>query len=181
MSKRLTLLFLFVTAGLILLGAAFTIPVQAQADDPNTEANACLTCHSSRYYNFDSGRWFCMCAQRNDRCTACHGGNPETHDPEEAHIDLVVNPLADPQASCGQCHDDVEPRVAAFVEMTGVIFHEPTEPQTGDYQPVTYAREASESRVLVTRSPIQIWGGFGLALVAVVGFGIACYQCRKRK
>ena len=39
-------------------------------------------------------------------CTECHGGNP-VDDMELAHIDLIPDPAADVEASCGQCHAEL--------------------------------------------------------------------------
>ncbi len=40
-------------------------------------------------------------------CSACHAGNSSTLEKEEAHEGLIEAPDADPQRTCGNCHNEI--------------------------------------------------------------------------
>lgn len=40
-------------------------------------------------------------------CVACHAGDSSTLDKEDAHTDMIAAPDADPQRTCGNCHNEI--------------------------------------------------------------------------
>jgi len=40
-------------------------------------------------------------------CVACHAGDSSTLDKEAAHADMIAAPDADPQRTCGNCHNEI--------------------------------------------------------------------------
>jgi cytochrome c553 len=182
-SKSLSVLvLLLLSAGTLLLLAAAVMPAAAQVAAPGPavdEVNSCRTCHTRLYQNYDTGNWFCLCANRNERCVACHLGDQTAFDEEVAHAGLVPNPLVDPATYCGQCHpEDYQARVDGFIAMTGA---QPPKPLV-HYDYVAPEEVAAPSSFLTeTRPAWQVYGGLGLALAAFVTFGIMCYRCRKGK
>ncbi len=180
-SKMLVLIFL--SAGVLLLLTAAVVPMRMQpaapAEAATDEVNSCRTCHTRLYQNYDTGHWFCLCAARNERCVACHQGDETVFEEDAAHAGLVPNPLVDPATYCGQCHpDDYQARVEAFVAMTGA--HSPGPALHYDYAAPEVA-PAQSSFLTEMRPAWQVYGGLGLALAAVVTFGILCYLCRRTK
>lgn len=171
--------------GLLLIVAAFATTAAAaarptgQVHSATEEVNSCRTCHTRLYQNYDSGHWFCLCANRNERCVACHAGDETSFDEAVAHAGLVPNPLVDPATYCGQCHpEDYPARLEQFVAMTGA---QPPAPVAHyDYVPPEVP-EAQASFLTEMRPAWQVYGGLGLALAAVVTFGILCYLCRRGK
>ncbi len=172
-----------ILVGAFLLTAAVVIPAAAQpaglTQSTTEDVNSCRTCHTRLYQNYDTGNWFCLCAKRNERCVACHAGDETSFEESVAHAGLVPNPLVDPATYCGQCHtEDYQARVDAFVQMTGA--HPPALAVHYDYA----APEVSPARssfLTEMRPAWQVYSGYGLAVAAVVAFGIMCYRCRKGK
>ncbi len=66
-------------------------------------------------------------------CTACHGGQP-VDDMAAAHTDLVADPAADPEASCGTCHPDIAPHAAESLHYS-----------LAGYDTVLYARSTPDN------------------------------------
>lgn len=181
--KSRMLVLVFLAAGVLLLLTAAAVPVRAQlaapAEEGTEEVNSCRTCHTRLYQNYDSGRWYCLCAARNERCVACHRGDETLFHEDAAHAGLVPNPLVDPATYCGQCHpDDYQARVDAFVEMTGA--HPAEVAIHYDYAAPEVA-PAQSNFLTETRPAWQVYSGVGLALAAFITFGIMCYRCRKGK
>lgn len=54
-----------------------------------------------------SGEGFTETVHGHIECTGCHAGDALTDDKEAAHDGLVARPSSDPQAVCGECHDNV--------------------------------------------------------------------------
>ncbi len=72
-----------------------------------SNASSCMTCHEtqgSRPVLEGAQPWHVDHAFA-DLCAACHAGDPAAVFQEQAHLGLQP-PLADPEHSCGSCHDD---------------------------------------------------------------------------
>ncbi|MEZ0397229.1 MAG: hypothetical protein ABWK53_12475 [Anaerolineales bacterium] len=181
--KSRMLMLVFLSVGVLLLMTAAVAPTRAQVAAPAEETaeavNSCRTCHTRLYQNYDTGHWFCLCANRNERCVACHGGDETSFEESTTHAGLVTNPLVDPATYCGQCHpEDYQARVDEFVAMTGAQL--PALTVYYDYVPPEVS--PSQASFLTEMRPAwQVYSGYGLALAAVVAFGIMCYRCRKGK
>jgi hypothetical protein len=66
-------------------------------------------------------------------CDFCHGGNIISQIKEEAHINMIVNPLKDPVKTCAPCHVDYKDRVKKYapasVESDRIDENRPAEPK----------------------------------------------------
>ncbi|MCD4686552.1 MAG: hypothetical protein K8S97_11515 [Anaerolineae bacterium] len=51
------------------------------------------------------------------KCTACHDGNPDG-DFETAHVDLILDPSANPQSPCIMCHEEITTAAADSLHNT---------------------------------------------------------------
>lgn len=166
-------------------GAALTsspaLPVQAQEETPAPDSR-CRNCHENLYLLHDSGQWCCFCEPERT-CTCCHGGNPETVDPEIAHEGLVANPITENPAICQDCHpDDYADRIMRFSLAAGI---EPTplEAPTGTSRAPVWAGPVGEGppSPLLESQPMAPWqvaalGLLGGAFLATVLFGYLCWR-----
>jgi hypothetical protein len=117
---------------LILVGSLIFTPLTATAQTPAPSGNEpCRSCHENRYFLYDSGKWYCMCAKQAE-CAKCHAGTTGSWDPEIAHQGLIANPLQDNLQACQSCHpQDYQERVEKFAAVTGLhqeMTPTPTEP-----------------------------------------------------
>jgi hypothetical protein len=164
----------------ILLAMLFLAPafsVTAQAETPSQDAG-CLSCHESLYQLYDTGKSFCLCAERMT-CTCCHGGNPESVIEAEAHQGMVLNPVHEDAAPCQKCHpDDADAHIEKFAAVAGFrAFH-------ATRAPAPAAAELSETETAAPAYPLQWleawqWTGLGalaLALVVLIAFGYRCWK-----
>jgi len=76
-------------------------PAEAQC---GSQASSCKDCHEAQAQHpvNTSGDWHISHAF-GDFCEFCHGGNVQATDATAAHLGMV-EPLANPQTSCGSCH-----------------------------------------------------------------------------
>lgn len=74
---------------------ALVSPVEAVA--------SCLSCHAGKSGGFSPGHEFAA-----DNCTACHGGNPEASELNDAHQGMLPFPgnISNAAQACGACHAD---------------------------------------------------------------------------
>lgn len=93
------------SAGVLLLAGAVLVltpsPAQAQC---GSQASSCKNCHEVQAQDpvNTEGDWHISHAF-GDFCEFCHAGNVQATDADTAHQGMV-EPLADPQASCSACH-----------------------------------------------------------------------------
>jgi hypothetical protein len=93
------------SAGVVLLAGAVLLltpsPAQAQC---GSQASSCKNCHEVQAQDpvNTEGDWHTSHAF-GDFCEFCHAGNVQATDADTAHQGMV-EPLADPQASCSACH-----------------------------------------------------------------------------
>ena len=93
------------SAGVLLLAGALLVltpsPAEAQC---GSQASSCKDCHEvqAQFSVNASGDWHVSHAF-GDFCEFCHAGNVQATDADLAHQGMV-EPLADPTASCSVCH-----------------------------------------------------------------------------
>jgi hypothetical protein len=93
------------SAGVLLLAGALAVmtpsPAEAQC---GSQASSCKNCHEVQAQDVvnTKGDWHISHAF-GDFCEFCHAGNVQAMEAEAAH-EGMVDPLADPQASCSACH-----------------------------------------------------------------------------
>jgi len=102
--KRIT--FIIITTGVLLItGSVFLMtatPVKAQC---GSQASSCKNCHETQaqfLVNADGTIWHTQHAF-GDFCYLCHAGNNRATDKVAAHTGMV-DPLADINLSCKNCH-----------------------------------------------------------------------------
>ncbi|MEW5827996.1 MAG: hypothetical protein AB1846_03830 [Chloroflexota bacterium] len=108
-------------AGVLVLALAFWMtPAAANGESPSADVN-CLNCHEGLYYNYDTGKYYCV-SEAGDRCTNCHGGDPQAVTMEAAHTGRSAHPIVEGDISkCAECHvDDCAARVHKFEELAGL-------------------------------------------------------------
>ncbi len=82
--------------------------------------SSCSVCHAKTDPVANKGEWHTVHAAK-DICRDCHGGNDQTTDKDQAHVQLVANPLTDTYLSCHQCHpDDYQSRADRFAAQLGI-------------------------------------------------------------
>ena len=142
LTKRLTFFGMFIAMAVLVI--VLTLPQQAAGAQtrPQTtgmEEQACLSCHELMYYNYDSGKWYCLNERAGD-CTSCHEGNPTSLQEEEAHAGLIVHPTRHDGEKCQQCHpQDAAAHIEKFDEIAGIKMVE----SEITYQPDPAVREAA--------------------------------------
>ena len=119
---------LVITAGIWLSTAT---PANAQC---GSQASSCKNCHevqAEKSVNADGTAWHQSHAF-GDFCYICHAGNNQATDKIMAHEGMVA-PLADPKASCQQCHvKDLDARAQVYATTLGVTLGAaPTAPVSG--------------------------------------------------
>lgn len=108
----------------VLLGVAGLLlaarPAQAALTVLEQEPPACLSCHENLYYNYDTGKHYCL-TEAATRCVDCHAGDPQALDEETAHAGLVVHPILNGDISrCQSCHvQDAQQHVDVFAALAG--------------------------------------------------------------
>ncbi|MEW6094251.1 MAG: hypothetical protein AB1531_09830, partial [Chloroflexota bacterium] len=119
-------------------------PVQAGAGAMAAgETSSCLDCHENLYYNYDTGKHYCL-TEASTRCMDCHEGDPEAIQEQAAHVGLVAYPIVNGDISrCESCHpQDAQAHVDTFAARAG-------------YSPTVHiARQAQPSATLET-TPID--------------------------
>ena len=116
--------FLFIIAGSSLLIAtgiflATAAPAKAQC---GSQASSCKNCHEVQgqdAVNADGTGWHRSHAF-GDFCYICHAGNNQATDKTAAH-DGMIDPMADIQAACQQCHvADLQERAQVYATTLGI-------------------------------------------------------------
>src|SRR5512146_2515673 len=121
--KRKPLYLLLASTGATLLAVCaialvVTGTVEAQC---GSQASSCKNCHEVQGkdpVNADGTGWHQSHAF-GDFCYICHGGNSQATDETEAHKGMV-EPLADVQAACAQCHpNDLQAKADVYAKVLG--------------------------------------------------------------
>ncbi len=122
--QRKQLYILLTSAGILMVGVfaiALALPQSAKAQC-GSQASSCKNCHEVQgqdSVNADGTGWHQSHAF-GDFCYICHGGNNQATDKDAAHTGMV-DPLADIQASCTQCHpDDLQAKAQVYASALGV-------------------------------------------------------------
>ncbi|MFZ6031191.1 MAG: hypothetical protein ACOYYS_26070 [Chloroflexota bacterium] len=166
-------IFLFLLGWSALGGAPVA---RAQSDTPQS-GEACHGCHERVYQLYDTGKSFCLCAEKMT-CTCCHGGNAASAVEAEAHEGMVANPVSEEAVPCRKCHtEDAEARVEKFATMAGMrTFHAPA-PSASRAAPASL-EASSPARPLHWLDPWQ-WaglGGLGIGMIVIVILGYRCWK-----
>jgi hypothetical protein len=113
----------------ILLGALLMIvalilvwPASKASAQCGSQASSCKTCHETnneKSVNNDGTGWHTGHAFA-DFCYACHGGNSQSMNKDEAHAGMVP-PMQDIQTACQGCHpNDLMERAQKYAAILGV-------------------------------------------------------------
>lgn len=177
--KRIVFFGSIVTGLLFLTLAIGQTPVSANGESLPPDTN-CLSCHENLYYNYDTGKYYCV-SQAGGRCTNCHGGNPQAVTKEEAHSGRSAHPIvAGDVSKCAECHlDDCAARVHTFEQLVGlddVVYV--AAPLTPSSEVRALSRPAAEP----TGTPFYVFY-LGGALLLIIGFsaGMLVYQAKCNK
>ncbi len=108
--------------GLVLVGVLFLLPNTKAAAQCGSQASSCKNCHETqgeKPVNNDQTGWHTGHAF-GDFCYACHGGNNQSTNKEEAHSGMVP-PLSDIKVACQGCHpNDLTERAQKYADILGV-------------------------------------------------------------
>ena len=120
-------IFLFVSAGVLLLSAAVLLyPGSSAQAQCGSQASSCKNCHEVQGkdpVNADGTGWHESHAF-GDFCYICHAGNSQSMDETAAHAGMVP-PLSDIQAACQTCHpDDMDELAQVYAGTLGVTVGE---------------------------------------------------------
>ncbi len=169
--------------GFIFWQVGFAVQIgQAQTPKPGQD-ESCFKCHANLYMLHDTGKWYCLCANR-AQCSFCHGGVVGSMDMEVAHQNLIANPIVHNRSACQTCHPlDWEERISTFAAKAGGKTPLPI----GTVEVAALTGEGALPSLLV-KKPASIWKTvawvlLGFAAVAVLGFGWHCYRldCLRKK
>lgn len=118
MINRIALMFIVLFGP---MAGAFIVPA-ARAQDAEAPQNQCIVCHTAIGDNPERYSLEDIHSQEGLSCTGCHGGNPDSDDPETAMSAAAgfvgVPDKKDIPAFCGKCHSNIEfmrryqPRIA---------------------------------------------------------------------
>ncbi len=107
---------------LMLVGFLFLLPGSRAAAQCGSQASSCKNCHETQgqdSVNNDGTGWHTGHAF-GDFCYACHGGNNQSTNKDEAHTGMVP-PLSDIKTSCQGCHpNDYTERAQKYADALGV-------------------------------------------------------------
>ena len=169
MINRRTSAISIITIGLLtLLGLLlFTTPpaVMAQSLSPASGINTCRDCHEDLYYQYDTGKSYCL-TESPMHCVDCHAGDAQAVTQEAAHKDYIQFPVVNQDDSrCYQCHPELaKARVEKFRQVAGI----PTIIVASSYQPVSITRPSVSNLENQAESNESVFnvGIFSLILVA---------------
>ena len=170
------LLFVF----MVVFSPHLAIPALAQDGSPS-ERSSCRVCHEDLYYNYDTGKWYCLCGEQRT-CTDCHHGVEGVWEVNEAHSGLVVNPILKDPGVCEDCHaEDTHIFVEKFALVAGIDLNTTPVPTQTAYIPVSLSAGEEPSTLLLQAEPFKPWqklalGLVGFALIGVVVFGYYCWK-----
>lgn len=174
MSRKWTL-FGLLMVGLVLAGFGWAPVASAQEENPPAEST-CRECHESRYWLYDTGKWYCLCGKQG-ACIDCHGGTDGTWDAEAAHQDIIKNPITENPGVCQKCHaEDAAERIERFAAVAGF---DPSALPTPT--PTPYVAAAASTSRGPYMPALKSWQVAGLGLVAVLFgfvfvFGFRCWR-----
>lgn len=180
-SKAISLGLLATLVGMGVLGITPASTVHAQEGTPPPDSG-CIACHENLYFLHDTGKSFCLCAKKMS-CTCCHGGNPESLVEDEAHLDMVVNPVIEEGATCQKCHAaDTQAHIEKFATVAGVSPFHPTPgsstpiPAEAFLLPVDARPIANIPARLLQPWRLVVLGVLGVALAGLLVFGYRCWK-----
>lgn len=120
--KKTAFYFLFVGVALVIAASVFLATATPASAQCGSQASSCKNCHevqAEMSVNADGTGWHQSHAF-GDFCYICHAGNNQATDKAAAH-EGMVDPLADVQASCQQCHvADLDARAQVYATTLGV-------------------------------------------------------------
>jgi hypothetical protein len=108
--------------GVLIASIVALMAVQTARAQCGSQASSCKNCHETQAkdpVNSDGTGWHQSHAF-GDFCYVCHAGNNQATDKAVAHTGMV-NPMADIQTSCSQCHpNDLQARAQVYAAKLGV-------------------------------------------------------------
>lgn len=116
-------IFLPLILGILIIGGSIVFwPAPAANAQCGSQASSCKNCHEVQGQdpvNNDGTGWHQSHAF-GDFCEFCHAGNVQSPDKDGAHTGMV-EPLADVQASCSNCHPaDLMEKAEVYASVLGV-------------------------------------------------------------
>lgn len=140
-SKNRFIIPIFIGILFLVVSAIAFLGVQPAHAQCGSQASSCKNCHEVQAkdpVNADGTGWHQSHAF-GDFCYICHAGNNQATDEAAAH-EGMVDPLADVQASCQQCHAaDLDARAKVYADALGVTL------TSGSAAPAPAATEAAPS------------------------------------
>ncbi len=124
MDRRTLKSFLPILLGALLMIVALILvwPAPKASAQCGSQASSCKTCHETnneKSVNNDGTGWHTGHAFA-DFCYACHGGNSQSMNKDEAHAGMVP-PMQDIQTACAGCHpNDLMERAQKYATILGV-------------------------------------------------------------
>ena len=163
--------------GLILLATPHV--VLAQSSTPASGTNTCRSCHEDLYYQYDTGKSYCL-TESPMQCVDCHAGDPQAITPENAHKGYIKYPVINQDDSrCYQCHpEQAKARVEKFRQVAGI---HPVIVASSSFQSVSMTTQSVSNRNKQTQADELFFksGIFSLVLVAgLVLTGFIIYMVR---
>lgn len=157
---------LVVIAGLLL----HTQPASADSGTLNGHTSSCLGCHEDLYYNYDTGKHYCL-TEASTRCVDCHAGNPEALDEKTAHAGLIVHPILNGDISrCKSCHQqDAQAHADTFAALAG---YSSVVSVAAQVQPVSEAQVVEEPKQEALDA--KVVAGISIVVAVVVALFVFC-------
>jgi hypothetical protein len=121
MTRSLRSLVLIISGVLLLFVALALIPTDKAEAQCGSQASSCKNCHEVQGQDpvNSIGDWHTQHAF-GDFCAFCHAGNVQATDEDSAHVGMV-DPMADINAACAQCHPgDLQDKAGVYGSQLGV-------------------------------------------------------------
>ncbi len=156
-----------------------TQPVQADAGTMTAGGSSfCLNCHEDLYYNYDTGKYYCL-TEASTRCVDFHAGYPLAAQEQAAHVGLVAYPIVNGDISrCESCHpQDAQAHVDTFAARAG---YSPTVHMARQAQPSTTLETSpidEETAALVLDKKAAL--GISVILTVIAGLLVFCILTHK--
>lgn len=169
-----------IAAGLVVLALTIWISPAAADGGATHPVPNCMSCHENLYYNYDTGKHYCV-SEAAERCTNCHGGDPQAVTMEAAHQDRSAHPIInDNTTKCAECHvDDCAAHVETFHQLAGmneVVYI------AAPLTPSSEIQALSQSPVEPTGTPFYVFYLGGVVLLIIVfGAGTLVYRAKSNK